>query len=55
MSGAVAQLISNGPQDLYLTGNPQITFFKNVYKRYTNFSVQGIKVATQNNSSTRYG
>lgn len=51
MSGAVAQLISNGPQDLYFVGNPQITFFKNVYKRYTNFSVEAIKVATQNNSS----
>lgn len=46
MSGALAQLISFGAQDTYLTGNPQITFFKNVYKRYTNFSVEPLLVDT---------
>ena len=34
------QLIAYGPQDIYLTGNPQITFFKVVFKRHTNFSVE---------------
>ena len=34
------QLVAYGAQDVYLTGNPQITFFKVVYRRYTNFSVE---------------
>ena len=32
------QLVAMGAQDVYLTGNPQITFFKVVYRRHTNFS-----------------
>ena len=36
MGGGILQLLALGPQNLYLTGNPQITFFKKVYKRYTN-------------------
>ena len=32
------QLVAYGAQDIYLTGNPQITFFKVVYRRHTNFS-----------------
>lgn len=38
------QLISYGAQDIYLTGNPQITFFKVVYRRYTNFSIEAIEL-----------
>ena len=38
------QLSAYGPQDLYLTGNPQITFFKVVYRRHTNFSMETIKL-----------
>lgn len=34
------QLVAYGAQDVYLTGNPQITFFKVVYRRHTNFSVE---------------
>ena len=30
-------------QDIYLTGNPQITFFKVVYRRHTNFSMESIE------------
>ena len=41
--GGLIQLVAIGSQDLYLTGNPQITFFKIVYKRYTNFSSEIIK------------
>lgn len=37
------QLVAYGAQDIYLTGNPQITFFKVVYKRHTNFSVEAIR------------
>ena len=36
------QLVAYGSQDLYLTGNPQITFFKAIYRRYTNFSMEYI-------------
>ena len=34
------QLVAYGAQDVYLTSNPQITFFKVVYRRYTNFAMQ---------------
>ena len=37
------QLVAYGAQDVYLTGNPQITFFKVVYRRHTNFSVEAIE------------
>jgi len=45
------QLVAYGAQDIYLTGNPQITFFKVVYRRHTNFSMESIK-QTFNGSST---
>ena len=37
------QLVAYGSQDLYLTGNPSITFFKAAYKRYTNFANEYIR------------
>jgi hypothetical protein len=37
------QLVAYGAQDIYLTGNPQITFFKVVYRRHTNFSCEVIE------------
>jgi hypothetical protein len=37
------QLVAYGAQDVYLTGNPQITFFKAVYRRHTNFSLESIE------------
>lgn len=40
MPGGIMQLITNGSEDIYLTGNPQITFFKSVYRRHTNFSME---------------
>jgi len=36
------QLVAYGAQDVYLSGNPQITFFKVVYRRHTNFAVEPI-------------
>ena len=39
MGGGLMQLVAYGAQDVYLTGNPQITFFKTLYKRYSNFSI----------------
>ena len=38
------QLVAYGAQDVYLTGNPQITFFKVVYRRHTNFAVEAIAI-----------
>ncbi|ABT16692.1 major capsid protein VP54 [Acanthocystis turfacea Chlorella virus MO0605SPH] len=38
--GTFYQLVGRGPQDVFLTYNPQISFFKQAYKRYTNFAVQ---------------
>jgi hypothetical protein len=43
MSGGLMQLVAYGAQDVYLTGNPQITFFKVVYRRHTNFAVESIE------------
>ena len=43
MAGALMQLVAYGAQDVYLTGNPQITFFKVVYRRHTNFSKECIE------------
>ena len=37
------QLVAYGAQDVYLSGNPQITFFKIVYRRHTNFSIEAIE------------
>jgi len=37
------QLVAYGAQDIYLTGNPQITFFKVVYRRHTNFACESIE------------
>ena len=42
MGGGLMQLVAYGAQDIYLTGNPQITFFKVVYRRHTNFSMESI-------------
>jgi hypothetical protein len=38
--GGLLQLVAHGKQDVYLTGNPQMTWFKMVYRRYTNFAVE---------------
>ena len=43
MAGGLMQLVAYGAQDVYLTGNPQITFFKVVYRRHTNFAIESIE------------
>ena len=43
MGGGLLQLVAYGAQDVYLTGNPQITFFKVVYRRHTNFALESIQ------------
>ena len=51
------QLTSSGIQDNYITGNPQITFFKSVYRRHTNFAIETIQqiidgdLGTENSST----
>jgi hypothetical protein len=54
MGGGLMQLVAYGAQDIYLTGNPQITFFKVVYRRHTNFSMEAIE-QTWNGTSTADG
>ena len=53
MGGGLMQLVAYGAQDIYLTGNPQITFFKVVYRRHTNFSMESIEQTL--NGTTGYG
>ena len=43
MGGGLMQLVAYGAQDVYLTGNPQITFFKVVYRRHTNFAMEHVE------------
>jgi len=43
MGGGLIQLLAVGIQDIYLIGNPQITFFKTVFKKYTNFSLESMQ------------
>ena len=47
------QLVAYGAQDVYLTGNPQITFFKVVYRRHTNFACEAIEQTF--NGSAEFG
>ena len=54
MGGGLMQLVAYGAQDIYLTGNPQITFFKVVYRRHTNFSMESIE-QTWNGTSDSTG
>jgi hypothetical protein len=44
MGGGLMQLVSYGAQDVYISGNPQITFWKILYKRHTNFAMEAIEV-----------
>lgn len=43
MTGGLMQLVAYGAQDIYLTGNPMITYFKVVYRRHTNFAMECIE------------
>ena len=44
MGGGLLQLVAYGAQDAYLSGNPQITFWKGLYKRHTNFAMEPFRV-----------
>ena len=45
MGGGLMQLVAYGAQDVYLTGNPEITLFKAVYKRHTHFTMEVIELS----------
>lgn len=53
MGGGLMQLVAYGAQDVYLTGNPNITFFKVVYRRHTNFSTEVIEHSFTGNFGQR--
>lgn len=44
MSGALIELVSKGVQDVYLTGEPQVSFFRQNYKRHTNFAMKPVEL-----------
>jgi len=50
MGGGLLQLVAYGAQDVYLTGNPQITFFKVAYRRHTNFAIEAIEQTFNGNA-----
>jgi len=52
MGGGLMQLVAYGAQDIYLTGNPQITYFKVVYRRHTNFAIESILQTLSGTSSS---
>ena len=44
MGGGLLQLVAYGAQDAYISGNPQITFWKGLFKRHTNFAMEPFRV-----------
>ena len=50
MGGGLMQLVAYGAQDVYLTGNPNITFFKVVYRRHTNFAMECSEITLSGSS-----
>jgi len=44
MSGALVELVAKGTQDAYLTGNPEVSFFRQQYKRHTNFAQKQVQL-----------
>ena len=55
MGGGLMQLVAYGAQDIYLTGNPQITFWKVVYRRHTNFARESIEQTISGSSTLTDG
>lgn len=53
MTGGLMQLVAYGAQDIYLTGNPMITYFKTIYRRHTNFATEVIQQSF--NGATNFG
>jgi hypothetical protein len=51
MSGGLMQLVALGAQDVYLTSNPSITFWKSVYRHHTNFAVESVENTFSGNAT----
>jgi len=51
MGGGLLQLVACGAQDAYLSGNPQITFWKGLFKRHTNFAMEAFRINFSGQSS----
>jgi len=51
MAGGLMQLVAYGAQDVYLTGQPKVTFFQAVYKRHTNFAMENIQQTVNGTAS----
>lgn len=49
MPGGLIQVITSGNQDIMLTGNPEITFFNIIYRRYTNFGKKIVELGFDSN------
>ena len=55
MGGGTIRLSAIGPQDFHLTANPQITHFKSVFKRHTNFSKETKRIFFLGEDSPSFG
>ena len=53
MTGSLLQLVSVGPEDAIFIGNPQISFFKRIYLRHTNFSIERFSLRNIGNSQLK--
>ena len=48
--GALMQLVAYGASDVYLTGDPKVTFFQSAYKRHTNFAMETVQQTVSGNA-----
>ncbi len=55
MAGGIIQLVAYGVEDIYLSGDPQITFFKVVYRRHTNFAIESVIQSFNSGSKPDFG
>jgi hypothetical protein len=51
MSGGIVQLVATGAQDAWLTGKPEVSFFRSSYKRYTHYANSPERQLIQGNPS----
>jgi len=54
MTGSLLQLVAIGSEDIYFTSNPNITFYKSIYKRFSNFSMENIGILFDGNDRLSY-
>ena len=53
MGGGLAQLVLRGQMDGQITANPNINYFKHVYNRHVNFSMQNLKIEAYHHGVTK--